>query len=225
MERLRVIYSKSKEAIYVSHLDIIKIFEQSLSRANINVHFTSGFNPKPELVFAHPLSVGIESIAEIVEITLEEKIQIPFFIKELNNVLPSGIIILSAEYVDLKGKNIMSRVYAATYIIETIYPKDKFLNMNKREIEDSKKKYKDLMDEYLYQDNILVLKKSKDRMERIDIKPQIIAYDFLIDGNLEITVSAGSKNNLKPSFIFDGYNEYIDEKFECNIKRTRVLYM
>ncbi len=224
MEKLRVVYSKSKEAIYISHLDTIKIFEEALSRANINVHYTSGFNPRPELVFAHPLSVGIESIGEIVEVSLEEKIPIPYFIKEINSVLPSGLIVLSAEYISANEKNIMSRVYAATYILEIIYNENKFNSKTKKQIEDIKKYYIDKMDEFLSQDNILVLKKSKDRMERIDIKPQIITYNFLIDRNLEITVSTGSKNNLKPSYILTGYNEYIDEEFECNIKRIKILY-
>jgi len=224
MEKLRVVYSKSKEAIFLSHLDMIRVFETALARADILVEHTNGFNPRPELVFAHPLSVGIESTGEIFEVNLVEKLEIPYFIRQLNRVLPSGITVLSAEYVEGNEKNIMSRVYAATYIIDLVYQEEKLNLLNKREIEDLKDYYQKKMLEYLSQENILVLKKSKDRMERIDIKPQIIVFDFFLDRSLEITVSTGSRENLKPDLIMNGYQEYINEDILYHIKRTKILY-
>ena len=225
MEKLRVVYSKSKEAVFLSHLDLVRIFGQALKRANISVEYTKGYNKKPDLTFAHPLSVGIESTGEIVEIILTEFVEVPYFIKQINQVLPSGITVLAAEYVDLKEKNIMSRVYGATYIINFIYDEEKLKDKTKKEIETIKKYYQDKMNEYLDQRNILVLKKSKDRVERLDIKTQIINYEFEIDGSLEITVSTGSNNNLKPEFIMSGYNEFIHEEMEYEVKRTKILYM
>lgn len=224
MEKLRIIYSKSREAIYLSHLDVSKVFQEALIRADMCVEYSNGFNPRPEIVFAHPLSVGIESTGEIVEVILTEKVEIPYFIKEMNKVMPNGITILTAEYVDMSEKNIMSRVYAATYLINFVYDEAKFIDKSKREIEDIKKYYNKKMEEFLAQREILVLKKSKNRMERIDIKTSIFNYEFLIDGSLEITLSTGSKNNLKPDFVMSGYNEFIDEKMEYNLKRTRILY-
>ena len=224
MEKLRIIYSKSKEAIYLSHLDVSRVFQNTLVRANMPVEYSKGFNPRPELVFAHPLSVGIESTGEIVEIILSEKIEIPYFIREMNKVAPNGITILAAEYVGMEEKNIMSRVYAATYLITFKYDESKFIDKSKRQIEDIKKDYEIKMKNFLDQREILVLKKSKNRMERIDIKTSIFNYEFLIDGTLEITLSTGSKNNLKPDFVMSGYNEYIDEEMEYELKRTRILY-
>ncbi len=224
MEKLRVIYSKSKEAVFISHLDTVKIIEQALSRADISVEFSKGFNPRPELSFAHPLSLGIESTGEIFEIILTEKIDIPYFIREMNKVLPSGLTILTAEYVDMSEKTLMSRVYAATYVITFVYPDEMFEGKTKRQIEDIKTMYKDKMEEYLSQRSIMVLKKSKNRMERIDVKPQILDFEFYIDGSLEISVSTGSKNNLKPEFVLSGFNEFADSNLEFEVKRTRILY-
>lgn len=224
MEKLRVIYSKSKEAVFISHLDTVKIIEQALSRADISVEFSKGFNPRPELSFAHPLSLGIESTGEIFEIILTEKIDIPYFIREMNKVLPSGLTILTAEYVDISEKTLMSRVYAATYVITFVYPDEMFEGKTKRQIEDIKTMYKDKMEEYLSQRSIMVLKKSKNRMERIDVKPQILDFEFYIDGSLEISVSTGSKNNLKPEFVLSGFNEFADSNLEFEVKRTRILY-
>jgi hypothetical protein len=80
------------------------------------------------------------------------------------------------------------------------------------------------MEEYLSQNYLYVLKKSKNRSERIDIKPQIIVYDFNLDNSLEITVSAGSRSNLKPDYIMMGYNEYIENELKYDVKRTKILY-
>ena len=224
MEKLRVVYSKSKEAIYLSHIDIIKVLETSLARANILIEHNNVLDQKSELVFANPLSVGMESTGEIFEVNLVERLDIRYFIRELNKVLPSGITILSAEYVDNNEQDITSRVYAATYVIRLIYPDDKISKLNKREIEELKDSYQKKLNEYLNQDNILVLKKSKERMERIDIKPLIIVYDFNLDRTLEITVATGVRENLMPDTIMEGYSEYINEDIKYEVKRTKILF-
>ncbi len=223
-ERLRVVYSKSKEAVYMSHLDSIRVFEQAFLRAGILIEHTNGFNPRPEIVFAHPLSVGIESTGEIMETVLTEKLDTRYFIKTINQVLPSGIIVLSAEYIPSDEKNIMSRVYASKYYIEFLNDGKLYEGKNNREIQDTKELYLSKMKEFLMQDKILVVKKSKDRMERINIKPQIRDYKFLIDGTLEVDIDTGSKSNLNPNYIMTGYNEYADREFEYSIKRVKIMF-
>ena len=163
MEKVQIIYSKCKEATYLSHLDVVKVFEQAIARAGVPVVFSNGFNPRPELVFAHPLSVGIESTGEILEIKLKEKVETSFLVKQLNRVLPSGLTVLSAEYVKLDLKSIMARVYAATYIISLVYDESKFKDMTSKQKEDVKLKYKIDMENYLEQKNILVLKKNMNK--------------------------------------------------------------
>lgn len=224
MVKFRAIYSKTKDSMYLSHLDILGVFEKTFRRANIPLEYSKGFNPRPEIVFAHPLSVGIESTGEIFEAILVDELPVSFVVRELNKNLPSSITVLFAEYVDMSEKNIMSRVYASTYTIEPCYSEDLFKDKNKREIEDIKTWYQNKMKEYLQQEFLLVLKKTEERAERIDIKPMIISYDFLFDGKLQITVNAGSKSNLKPEYIMNGYNEYISQELEYNIKRDKILY-
>ncbi|MNP37854.1 hypothetical protein D3C76_1313260 [compost metagenome] len=127
--------------------------------------------------------------------------------------------------MDRHAVDIESRVYAATYEIEFLYDDNIFFGKNKSQVEDIKKWYVIKMHEYLSQTNISVIKKSINRMERIDIKPQIIEYDFLLDGSLQITVDEGPTSNLKPENIMIGYNEYIDQEIEFNIKRTKILFL
>lgn len=224
MVKFRAVYSKTKESMYLSHLDIMGVFEKTFRRANIPLEYSKGFNPRPEIVFAHPLSVGIESKGEIFEAILVDELPIYFVVRELNRYLPMSITVLSAEYVDMSEKNIMSRVYAATYTIEFCYKNEMFIGKNQKEIEDLKMWYQNKMVEYLEQDYLLVVKKSEERVERVDIKQMIISYDFLINGKLEVTVNTGSKSNLKPDYIMTGFNEYISQDLEYNIKRDKILF-
>ncbi len=225
MDKLRIIYSKSKEAAFLSHIDICKIFEQAFTRAGISISYNKEKKIlKADISFADPLPIGFESIAEILEVVLEEKLDIPYFIKQMNKVLPSGITILTCEYVRLEEENLISRVYASTYLISFVYDEDELKDKTKKQIEEIKLWYKQKMKEYLEQEYLLVLKKTKNRMERIDIKPQIINYDFLLDGSLEVTICSGLRKNLRPECIMTGYNEYIDKELKYNIKRTKILY-
>ena len=223
MYKLRITYTKLKEAAYISHLDLISVIERAFRRLDIKVAYSNGFNPRPNITFAAPLSVGIESTGEIFEIVIEEHLDIPYVIKNLNSEMPSGIIILNAEYVELEGKNIMARSYASIYEIRIIYNEKELAKKTKKEVEDLKKWNKNSMEEYLEQPNILVLKKSKNRMERIDIKSGIIDYEFLIDGALRVSVYTGQDNNVKPENIMIGFMEYIDKELEYEIKRTKIL--
>ncbi|MCX8074499.1 MAG: TIGR03936 family radical SAM-associated protein [Clostridia bacterium] len=226
MEKIRFIYSISKEAVYLTQIDLVRIFEKALKELKewIKTKNLSENSLKPQLVFACSLPVGMESTGEILEIPLTERVPIAFFIKEMNNVLPSGITILAAEYVDAEEESIRSRVYASIYEIQIVYDESKFINKNKSQIDEIKNWYICKMKEYMEQENILVVKKSESRMERIDIKKQILGYNFLIDGNLQVSVDDGIKYALKPEYIVKGYNEYIDQNMKCNIKRLKILY-
>lgn len=224
MNNLRIIFSKSKDAIFLTHIDISNIFEQSFIRADIKIKYTEKKIPKPLITFADPLPKGIESVGEIVEVNLEERLDIPYFVKQINSALPSGITVLSAEYFDDDGTSIMEKVYASTYLISLIYDNNKFIDKTPRQIEEIKRSYINNLKKYLEQDKISIVKKSKSRMERIDIKSDIINFDFLIDGSLEITVCSGLRKKLDISNLMNGYFEYISEKLNYNVKRTRILY-
>ena len=138
--------------------------------------------------------------------------------------MPLGITVLNAEYAKKTDESIMDRVYASTYLISLVYDESKFKDKTPRQIEEIKQAYKDKLQEYLDQEEILYLKKSKNRTERINIKPDIINFDFLIDRSLEITICSGLRRKLDPANIMIGYREYITDNVNYNLKRTKILY-
>lgn len=222
MYRIRLEYIKSKEATWISHLDLMRVFERALKRANINVKHSEGFNPKPEIVFAHPLSVGIESNCELCEVMLNEFYEEPVIVKMLNTVLPSGIVVLSAKYIDLKVKSLMSQVFCADYELTFEIPEDVRENATVQEINKLNKEIKENFDKFYKQEQILVTKKGKKGDSIIDIKPLILKKEHITGAKYEFKLRTGSEKNLKPELIVKAFEEYIGGKIPYNIKRTKI---
>ena len=58
---LRALFQKTGNAVYLSHLDLMRLFQRSFKRAGLPLTHTQGFNPRPSVSIALPLSLGVES--------------------------------------------------------------------------------------------------------------------------------------------------------------------
>ena len=91
-----LIYEKTDNAKYISHLDFVRTYNRTMRRAGLPVAFSEGFNPHPQLSFALPLSVGYTSECELLELKLTEELPEAEIRDRLNAVIPDGIKILEA---------------------------------------------------------------------------------------------------------------------------------
>ena len=123
-ERIRVRYSKTGVMIYLSHLELITLFTRAVKRAGIPVRFSQGFHPHPKFSFATALSVGVESLAEYLDIEIAPGFGADRLRESLNQVLPEGIAVTAAASVPAKSPSlsiIMDRVrYRVTLPEETV---------------------------------------------------------------------------------------------------------
>lgn len=103
----RALFEKTGNAIWISHLDLMRVFQRAFKRAGLHLTHTQGFNPRPSVSIALPLSVGIESECELLDFDLEgEKCSNEEILDRLNENLISGVKIL-AVYDDFsKIKNL-----------------------------------------------------------------------------------------------------------------------
>jgi radical SAM superfamily enzyme YgiQ (UPF0313 family) len=94
----RVVFTFAKDgpAAFISHLDLMTVFERSLARAGYMVRFTEGYNPKPRLEFANPLSLGLASEEEAAAIDLHDFDSEESFVSRINRGLPEGLRLLKA---------------------------------------------------------------------------------------------------------------------------------
>lgn len=90
---LRIRFTKSENAVWISHLDLMRLLMRAFRRAGISLKHSQGFTPHPELSIALPLSVGVSSCCEFADFELAEGDEttperIPAL---LNSVLPEGV--------------------------------------------------------------------------------------------------------------------------------------
>ena len=189
MNKLRFCFSKEPSVKYVGHLDLIEVFDRAFRRAKMPLVFSEGFNPRPKLTFAHPLAVGIASVAEIGEIELESKVEIEVFIVRMNNALPTGIRILNAEYIE-SNKSLMALVTSAEYKIEL----------------EGEKLSEEALNAFFAQEEIVVDKKNKKKqIVQVNVKDLII--DYKIEGlNIWIKLVTGNEKTLRPDLLVNKIN-------------------
>ena len=99
---LRVRFSKTGRLAYISHLDLVRTMNKIIVRAKLPLWYTEGFNPKPKMVFAVPLSIGTESNVEFMDVRLTEKQDPDALLSSLNANSTAELVFLDAYYPETK---------------------------------------------------------------------------------------------------------------------------
>ncbi len=221
MVNIRVKFRRGEEVKFISHLDLMKVFERAIRRARLPIAYSQGFNPHPGMVFGLPLSVGVTSEAEYgdFEIT-DDALPMNEFIERLNEQFPQGLEVLAAKQRQTK-QNIMATISASEYIVivGTGY-------------ECTEKSLKAGIGKYLSQKEIIVKKKTKSGVKDTDIRNMIFDLDFELQPcgtfnmiKLTMLVSAGSKANLKPELLVESLFEMLGARYEIDRIHRSKLYV
>ena len=93
---LRLLFEKKGNAIWISHLDLMRLFQRAFKRAGLLLKHTQGYNPRPSVSIALPLSVGVESCCELLDFEIEntEDISCDKIKELLNQSLTEGVQVL-----------------------------------------------------------------------------------------------------------------------------------
>lgn len=88
---LRALFEKVGTARFISHLDLMRLFQRAFKRAGLPLTHTQGFNPRPSVSIALPLSLGAESHCELLDFDLESPVPLEDIRDRLNTALIDGI--------------------------------------------------------------------------------------------------------------------------------------
>ncbi|WFD11522.1 TIGR03936 family radical SAM-associated protein [Tepidibacter hydrothermalis] len=205
MNVIRCKFTKEKDMIYISHLDLQRLLQRILRKAGIKVAYSQGFNPHPKISFGQALSLGVISYGEYIDVELEDIIEAEEFMTRVNNALPDGIKIQKAKFIDkTTTKSLSSSISHGSYLIS--------MNINSDiEVEDIKTK----VDEFMKLDEIINIKKNKKgKLKEVNIRPLIKTVKVVsLEENiltLNMLVSTGSSANLNPSVLLDKLNGFSD---------------
>jgi len=125
MQRLRVRFCRGEEIQFISHLDIMRLWQRALHRAGIPLAYTEGFSPHPRLSLAAPLPVGVTSQAELMDVFCTRWVSPHSFTTAVSQQLPPGIKILQVYPVALTMPSLQSQVSYAEYEVEIETEKDR----------------------------------------------------------------------------------------------------
>lgn len=213
IREVRLRFSKTGQAKYISHLDTNRVFSRAFARAKINLWYTQGFNPRPYMSFSLPLSLGVESYCENVDIRIIDDLTDEEIKARVNDALPLGIRIIDVydDFMDCHDIVYSDYVYKFEF-------KDNELALEK-------------IKAVLESDAIMAQKKAKQGKRRVlketDIKQFIVKYNISIrDDNiiLNIRLLAGPDKNLNPTLLFDTIIRLIDMDYEWkSIGRINLL--
>ena len=118
MQRLRVRFSRGEELKFISHLDIMRLWERALGRAQISLAYSEGFNPHPRIALAAPLAIGVTSEAELMDVFITKQVSPHWFTNAVRQQLPPGITILGMYQVAQTMPSLQSQMRYAEYRIE-----------------------------------------------------------------------------------------------------------
>lgn len=198
---LRVTFNKKNYLKYLGHLDLMRLFQRSFGRADISIKHSEGFNPHPKFSIANPLSLGIESEEEYMDIHLDY-IPVEDFIQRMNNVLPQDIQIIKGAYLE-KEESIASLIAWAFYEM-------KFeINEIKDKIE-----LEGIFSTWLSKDEIIITRLRKKGKRKVESKENIKSFiaNLVIKDiednkiTIDVLLRSGGNGNLRPNDFIDVLN-------------------
>jgi len=158
-ERIRVRFSKGGRIRHISHLELMRVFERAIRRAELPIKMTEGFNPRPRISFPMPLGVGMEGKDEVVEIELSDWIPPGEAKERLASRLPEGIGLLSAEPIPPGEKGSVSEVEYEFVPAEDAEPAPKV--------------DRELVEALLSRPQVILRRERKGKTKEVDIRPYL----------------------------------------------------
>ena len=195
----RALFEKTGNAVFISHLDLMRLFQRAFKRAGLPLTHTQGYSPRPSVSIALPLSVGVSSRCELLDFDLTEyTVSYPEMMEKLNAVLVEGVRILE---IYPEGNKIKHLAYLDCELM---------LEYDQGVPADAEKKITRLFDE----PSLMVEKSGKNGTAEVDIIPMMrnVTISQADDNSLCLKARICCQNpSLNPSLIAAAIERYLPE--------------
>ncbi len=219
MFRYRIIYAKAGPARYISHLDLLRVFDRSARRAGLPVAYTQGFNPHPKMTFAAPLSVGTAGEAEFADMELSMDINPAAVKSALAGAMPQGLRLIKVERAPEASASLMALVERAVYSAwaELSSPlREEDLNR--------------AIDAFLAMPQVTIERKGKDGVKKeYDIRPGIFAMSGCVNNDIiliKAELKTGSSGNVRFEELLEAFlkESRLPLRGRLTLTRTGLLF-
>ena len=121
--RYLIKFSKGEGIKFISHLDLMRTIQRIIRRSGVPIEYSKGFNPHMALSLAQPLSVGVYSDGEYMDIVLTEEMKVADLLARLNEAAPPTIRFFEATPIEIvenvkRVPQAMALLDAGRYIIK-----------------------------------------------------------------------------------------------------------
>jgi radical SAM-linked protein len=165
--RIRFRFAKLGKIRFTSQRDVARMWERALRRADLPLAYTEGFSPRPQLSFGLALPTGCESLAEYIDVVLDDsrpetaEVDVSGLPVRLTGLLPVGIEVEEAAVVDRRSESLQQMVTSCTWTME-------FGGVSRVDLADR-------VAALLAADSVPIVRERKGREERDDLRPSVLA--------------------------------------------------
>ncbi|MFC1962244.1 TIGR03936 family radical SAM-associated protein [Chloroflexota bacterium] len=118
MQRLRLRFCRGEELKFISHLDLMRLWQRALTRAGVAPAYSEGYSPHPRISLAAPLALGVTSRAELMDVSLANWVSPHYLTTAISQQLPPGITLLQVLQIPPTLPSLQSQVRSAEYEVE-----------------------------------------------------------------------------------------------------------
>jgi radical SAM-linked protein len=122
--RARITFSKQGALRYTGHLDLHRLWERAMRRADLPLSYSQGFHPQPKISIAAALPLGFSSRGEVLDVRFNEEIPTEEIAARLKDSLPPDIQIIHVEIVGEREPALQTQVLSAAYDVHLTEPVD-----------------------------------------------------------------------------------------------------
>lgn len=209
----RLLFEKTGSAVWISHLDLMRLFQRAFKRADLPLKHTQGYNPRPSVSIALPLSVGVDSVCELLDFDLDGvSVSCDEITERLNKALVSGVVVCKTYENGRKLRDLALLDCKATMEYDRGVPEGAEAAIR----------------ELFARETLAVTKKTKNGMQEQDIIPMIRKLDVIgIDDHvLQLQARVCCQNpTLNPAQLVAAIQLYLPEYAPDFTKCSRVEIM
>lgn len=206
--RARITFTKQGALRYTGHLDLHRLWERTMRRADLPLSYSQGFHPQPKISLAAALPLGFSSLGEVLDVRFNEEIPTEEIKSRLKDNLPPDIQVTKVESVDERAPALQTQVLSAAYEVHLTEPVDG---------SDLTRKVEELM-----------MSESLPRERRgkfYDLRPLIEALSVVTEANgkvwLHMTLSARDGATGRPEEVLNTLG--IEPEY-TRVERTHLIF-
>lgn len=220
--RYLIKYTKESEIKFIAHLDLMRTIQKTIRRSGVPATYSRGFNPHLNLSIAQPLSVGVYSSGEYMDLPLAEELDTQEVLDKLNARSAAGIKFTACtKIIDVEGEKklpqAMALIDACSYRIKVKYNNTDSL--------------KDELEVMLKDSEWKTIKKSKKGEREVDIKSLVYKFEYEVKDNvliIETLIQSGSREHLSADLLvkyIKSRTTNVNEDAFVDIQREEMYYL